>query len=143
MLVFTGISIERVEQNKEEDADESGGGETPSPAEMNEEDAEDRNANSGGKFGHRIENGRGKAALLFREPVADGFGVCGEGGRLADSQKQAGGEEAADAGGDGSAKGSDGPENRAPAADALYSEAIEQQTRRNLERRIRPIVGAR
>ncbi len=118
-------------------------GETPSPAKMQKQNAEQRHSNGGRKFCHRVEDCGRQAAFLFGKPVADGFGICGKRGRFADSQKQPRGEETANAGGNRRAKGSHGPENRADAAYAPHSKLVQQQTGRELKRRVRPIVGAR
>src|SRR5271170_4363884 len=123
--VFAGIAVKRVEQNEIENADEACRGETPSPSKMQKQDAEERYADGRREFGHRIEDCRCKAAFLLREPIPDGFGVCGEGGSFADTEKKAGCEEAADASGNRCGKGRDRPENRADAAYAANAEFVE------------------
>src|SRR5580692_1303732 len=110
---------------------------------MQKQDAKQRDSNGGRKFGHRVEDGRRKASFLLRKPVADGLRIRRKRGCFADAQEEPCGEKAADPRGDGRAKRSDGPENRAVAAYFLYSKAVEQQAGRELERRVCPIVSTR
>src|SRR5580704_12716576 len=87
-LVFVWVPVERVEQNEIENADETCRRETPSPAKMQKQDAEQRHSNGGRKLCHRIKDCRSEAAFLFGKPVADGLGICGERRGFADSQEQ-------------------------------------------------------
>src|SRR5579863_1960138 len=57
-LVFTRVSIERIEQNEIKDADESRRGETPSPSKMQKQDAKQRDSDGGRKLSHRIKGRR-------------------------------------------------------------------------------------
>jgi hypothetical protein len=77
----------------------------------------------------------------LREPQAYGFGVGGEGGCFADAEEQARGEEAGDAGGDGGGEGGKAPDEGADAADAAYTEAIEEDANGKLAEGVGPVIG--
>src|ERR1700722_3759108 len=141
--IFARVSVERVKQNKIENADEARRSETPSPAKMEQKDAEERHSDGGRKFCHRVEDSRRETSFLFRKPVSDSFGICRESGGLADSQEKPRCQKAAETGGHCGCKGGHGPENRADAAYPTNAELVQQQPGRQLKRCVGPVVGAR
>jgi len=60
-----------------------------------------------------------------------------------ESREPVRGKEAADSCSQGRAERSHAPKNRADAAHALHAEAVQQQSARQLQQRVRPVVGAR
>ncbi len=140
--VVGGVAVDAPEEEEVGEADEAGGGEAPAPADLEQKDADEGHADGGGELGGGVEDGRGEAALLRGEPVADGLGVGGEGWGLADAEEKARGEEASEAGGDGGAEGGDAPEEGADAADATDAEAVQHHADGELAEGVGPVVGA-
>jgi len=140
--IFVGIAVDAPEQDEVGEADEAGGGKAPAPADVDEDDSDEGQADSRGKLGGGVVEGGGEASFPGGEPVADGFGVCGEGGRLAYSEEEARGEETAEAGGDGGGEGGDAPDEGADASDAANAEAVQENADGKLAEGVGPVVGA-
>lgn len=140
--VFAGIAVEGVEEDKVKKADDASNGKAPAPSDVQEHDADERNADARSEFCGRVEHGGGEAAFLGRKPVAGGFGVGGKGGSFADPEEESRGEEAAYASSGGCREGGNAPDKSADAANKADAKTIKDQAGRELEGGIGPIVGA-
>src|SRR5580704_2837790 len=108
-FIFAGVAVDPVEEDEIEEAEEAGGGETPAPAEMDEEQADERDSCGGAEFCGGVEDGSGEAAFASWKPVADGFGIGGEGGSFADAEEEARGGKTSYTGCGCRAEGCDAP----------------------------------
>ena len=97
-LVLAGIAVDQIKQHKIEEADEARGGKAPAPAEMQQQQADQRDSNCSGEFCCGIGERRGQSSFLSRKPVPQGFGIRRKGGGFAHAQKQARSEEPTEAG---------------------------------------------
>jgi hypothetical protein len=88
-----GVAVDFPEQQEVQKADDPGGGEAEAPSDAEQEQADERDADGGGKLCRCVEKTGSEAALARRKPVADGFGACGEGRSFADAEEKARGEE--------------------------------------------------
>src|SRR5437868_13416690 len=143
MRIILRVAIDPPEGKEVEEADESGDGEAPAPANFEEQDADKRNADCGGELGGAIEDRCGKAALVRRKPIADRLGIRGKRGRFAYAEQEPCSEKAADAGRYCRGEGSNTPQESANAADALNSEFVQQDADWKLAYRIGPVVCPR
>ena len=128
MRVILRVAIDPPEGKEVEEADESGDGEAPAPANFEEQDADKRNADCGGELGGAIE---------------DRLGIRGKRGRFAYAEQEPCSKKAADAGRYCRGEGSNTPQEGADAADALNSEFVQQDADWKLAYRIGPVVCPR
>ena len=140
--VFTGIAIDEVKQHKIKKADEAGGGKTPAPAKIYEQQADQRNSDCGGELRRRVRDRRRQASFFSREPVSQGFSIRGKRGRFAHTQKKACSEEPVDAGGYGGGERGYAPQERADSSHAAHSPLVQQHSTRHLHHGISPTEGA-
>ena len=135
-LIFAGIAIEQCERDKINEADDSRRRETPAPAVMQQQKADQRHADRGAELGGGVEECGGEAAFAARKPVADGFRAAGKRGSFTDAEQQARGEETSDSECAGGTEAGGAPEESADAADLAHTESVEQETGRDLHERI-------
>src|ERR1700691_138578 len=140
--IFAGVAIDQVEHQKVSEADEAGGGKTPTPTKIQEQQADQRNSDGGGKFRRRVGGGCCQASFLAGKPVAQGFGVRGKRGRFAHGQKKSRCKDPAEARGDGAGEGGEAPQERADSSHPAHSIPVQQDSSRHLHYGIRPTKGA-
>src|SRR5260370_40549346 len=100
------MSIEGIEQRKIEKADETCRRKIPPPAEIEQQKAQQRNSNCRREFRRGVKRGRGQAAFVCGEPVADGLRIGRKCRSLADRQEETRPKQTADACADARSKGS-------------------------------------
>ena len=74
-VVFAGIAVGEVKQHEVEKADEAGGGETPAPAKIKEQQADEWNSDGAGEFCGGIGDRGGQTSFRAREPVSQRLGT--------------------------------------------------------------------
>src|SRR5262249_13552107 len=138
-----GILVEEIEQNKIQQADYARSSKAPAPAKMQQNNPEKRHAHSRRKFRGAIKHRRGQAALLRREPVADGLRIARERRRFADPQQESRTKKPGKSRRYRGCKRSHAPEKRADTPDQLHAKAIQNQSGGKLQRCVRPVIRAR
>src|SRR5580692_12581162 len=84
------IAVHSPEEQKVKKTHDTGDGETPTPADVNQDNADERDADGRSKFRSGIEDGCGEAAFLLRKPVANSLCVRGKCGRFSHSEREPG-----------------------------------------------------
>src|SRR6202022_4869724 len=118
-------------QGKIKQADESGGGEAPAPAKMQQQNAKERHSDSGRELCRGIRDGRGQTSFLVRKPVAERFGVAGKSGGLGDAEKKPGSDKADQSRGQSGAERGRAPEKGPDPPDTAHSHPAKQDPRRH------------
>src|SRR5256885_12625888 len=109
---------------------------------MNQHCAENRNADGRRELRHRIEHRRCHAAFVLWKPITGRLRRPWEGWSFSNSQQNARAKQALYAERRGGRKRRRCPNDRADNSNPSNAEAVEQQTARNLQRRVRPVVRA-
>src|SRR6267142_521019 len=141
-MILARISIEGIEEREIQKTDETCRCKTPSPAEIHQQETQQGYSNRRSKFGRGVKHGGCQAAFIFGEPVTGGFRIGWECRSLTNLQKEARPKQTSDARGDGRSKGGHTPNHGADNAYAADAKAIQQQSGRQLEQRVGPVVSA-
>src|ERR1700691_5968589 len=76
--IFAGITVDPIKEDEIEEAENAGGGETPAPPEMDEEQADERDSCGGAEFCGGVENGGGEAAFASWGTVPTALELAGK-----------------------------------------------------------------
>src|SRR5260370_8805935 len=128
-----------MEQDKMERPEEAGRSKIPPPAEMQQQETQQRYSNRRREFRRSVKHGGSQAAFVFGEPVADGFRIGGKCRSLTDPQEETRPKQTADAPADGPSEGSHPPNHGADEAPPPYPKTIQQQPGRQFGQRGGPI----
>src|SRR5581483_1396039 len=110
------IAIDEVKGCRKQQAGNCGGGEGPSPASMQQQNADERNTDSCRELCRRVKDGGGQPAFFGRKPKADGLCIGGKDGRFADAEQHARSEKSSVGWRYGGGKRGYAPEQRTDAA---------------------------
>src|SRR6266850_5576941 len=100
-MILARISIEGIEEREIQKTDETCRCKTPSPAEIHQQETQQRYSNCRGKFRGCVKHGGGQTAFVFGELVACRFRVGWTCRGLANPQKEARAKQTSDSSGDG------------------------------------------
>jgi hypothetical protein len=133
-----GHVVERQPEHEPHEAGETRGDEGRAPAERRGEPGHDRRRDDRAHVGARVEERRRERALALGEPERDGLDGRREVAALADAERDAREEEAADAAHERVAEGGQAPHRDRDGVADLGAGAIDEARRRRAARRRRP-----
>ena len=142
LRVGARVAVDEPIGDKISEAENCGEAEAPAPAQRDDGDRHERNADDIGELRRGVEDRRRRRALAAWEPVARRLGVGGKSRSFRDAEQDARSENETEAGRESDNSRSDAPEERADAADGHHAEPVEHDADGNLKDGVGPEEGA-